>query len=286
MKKLMIAALAVASCSAFADFDTKAKADGFYDVQLTLKRLVHVEKKISKSYSLTTEDKVKKYEDALRTANEEALEGTLNAATNQNQTSVKLTYTRFDYTMKDNDKIYKSKILSQTYKGLYAPTAVEDGNGKVYLWSTLAADKVKKTKNPKDPRDIIQPKPTDKDTKSYSGYVAYEVPLAMDGEFQKTHDDKVAGGFTGENEVAEDGTNLDFGGLTAFGTGTKDKDGKGGLIKSVAGNVASKSDTDKVGAYGTWKINHITSSTFNDLSVKQALAKRGCVELINEQIQK
>ena len=273
MKKLMIAALAVASCSAFAEFDTEAKADGFYDVQLTLKRLVHAEKKISKSYSLTTGDKVKAYESALATAKEEALEGTLSAVTNQNQTSVKLTYTRFDYTVKNGDKIYKSKILSETYKGLYAPTAVEDGNGKVYLWSTLAADKV----------DMLS---TDTDalpfgTKPKKGFKAYEVPLALHGEFQKTHDDKVAGGFKGGKNEALDGTLLDFEGLTAFGTGTKDKDDKGGLIKSVAGNVASKSDTEKVGAYGTWKINRITSSNFPK-DVRGALVKKGCVELVLE----
>ena len=279
MKKLMIAALAVASCSAFAEFDTEAKADGFYDVQLTLKRLVHAEKKISKSYNITTDDKVKAYESALATAKEEALEG-ISAVTNQNQTSVKLTYTRFDYTVKDGNKIYKSKILSETYKGLYAPTEEEKyGYGKVYLWSTLAGDKVDMLSTETDALPFVD-KAKGKKTK---GFKAYEVPLALHGEFQKTHDDKVAGGFKGGKNEALDGTLLDFEGLTAFGTGTKDKDKaeNGGLIKSVAGNVASKSDTEKVGAYGTWKINRITSKNFPK-DVKGALVKKGCVELVLE----
>ena len=295
MKKLMIAAFAVASCTAFAEFDPEAKADGFYDVQMTLKRLVHVEKTVSKTF----QDKrngataAEQYADYLgsrivKNYNEPVtnLDGyTVLNFDNSKPGKISFKFKYFDLTVKaGQDPVWKSKILSETYKGLYAPVKKDDGNGKVYLWSTLNADKVKKEKNNDDPRDIIQPKSTDKANKQYSGYVAYEVPLAMHGEFQRTHDDKVAGGFTGKNEFADDGTPLDFGGLTAFGTGTKDKDGKGGLIKSVAGNVASKSDTDKVGAYGTWKINRITSSKFKDLSVKQALAERGCVELINEAV--
>ena len=120
-------------------------------------------------------------------------------------------------------------------------------------------------------------KPRGKTTK---GFKAYEVPLALHGEFQRTHDDKVAGGFEGGKNEALDGTLLDFEGLTAFGTGTKDK-GDNGFIKSVAGNVASKSKTEKVGAYGTWKINRITSLNFPK-DVKGALVKKGCVELVLE----
>ena len=275
MKKLMIAALAVASCSAFAEFDTEAKADGFYDVQLTLKRLVHAEKKISMSFKLPGKEAeyIKAYQAAL---DERIPETEVSAVTNTARTSVKLSYTRYDYKLNGEKKVYKSKILSETYKGLYAPTAVEDGNGKVYLWSTLAGDKVDMLSTDTDALPFVD-KAKGKKTK---GFKAYEVPLALHGEFQRTHDDKVAGGFKGGKNKALDGTLLDFEGLTAFGTGTKDK-GDNGLIKSVAGNVASKSDTEKVGAYGTWKINRITSKNFPK-DVKGALVKKGCVELVLE----
>ena len=278
MKKLMIAALAVASCSAFAEFDTEAKAGGFYDVQLTLKRLVHVEKKISKSFKLPGKEAeyIKAYQDAL---DERIPETDVSAVTNTAGTSVKLSYTRYDYKLNGEKKVYKSKILSETYKGLYAPTEEEKyGYGKVYLWSTLAADKVGMVST----NSAALPFGNGSDVpKTKKGFKAYEVPLDLHGEFQKTHDNKVAGGFTGKKEMALDGTTLDFEGLTAFGTGTKDKEENGGFIKSVAGNVASKSETEKVGAYGTWKINRITSKNF-PTDVQGALVEKGCVELVLE----
>lgn len=284
MKKLMVAALAVASCTAFADeVDIKAKAEGFYDVQMTTKRLVHVEKKISKSFKLPSKEPeyIKAYQDAL---DERIPETEVIAVTNTARTSVKLSYTRYDYKLNGEEKVYKSKIVSETYKGLYDATS--EGGGKVYMWSAAAADKIKKQKDDSDGYDIIVPGTHDKSDKVYSGYVAYEVPLAMHGQFKKTHDDKVAGGFLGGAEFAQDGKYLDFTGLTAFGTGTKNKDDKdNGAIKSVAGNVAAKYDTDDngmfVGAYGTWKISRVTTKNF-PTEIKAALAKRGCVELVLE----
>lgn len=303
MKKLMIAALAVASCSAFAEFDTKAKAEGFYDVQLTTKRLAHVEKSVSKTFTdkksggkvtKSAEEQfaeyldsriVKKYDEPVTN-----LAGyTVLSYDDSKPGKIAFKFKYFDLTVaNDGTPTWKSKVVSETWKGLYDATGDEtkgDGKGKVYLWSAASADKIKKTKNPDDPYDIIQPKPNDKADKNYSGYVAYEVPLAMHGEFERTHDDKVAGGFLGETAKAANGAILDFKGLTAFGTGTKDKDDKGGLIKTVSGNVAAKYDTKNngflVGSYGTWKINRITSSTF-PTDLREALVKKGCVELINE----
>lgn len=282
MKKLMIAALAVASCTAFAgEFDSKAEAEGFYDVQLTTKRLVHVEKKISKSYSIKNADKIAAYEAAYQVALAEAVPGTeILAETNSAATSVKLTYTRYDFTTKNGEKVYKSKVVSESFKGLYAASA----GGKVYLWSAAAADKAE-LKSTDVGALPFEPKYSKNVEKAQKGFKAYEVPLAMHGEFIETQDNKVAGGFLGGMAKAEDGELLDFRGLTAFGTGTKDTEAKGGLIKSVAGNVAAKYDTDNnsayAGAYGTWKINRVTTKNFPE-DIKAALVKKGCVELVEE----
>lgn len=302
MKQLMIAALAVASCTAFAEFDTEAKAEGFYDVQLTTKRLAHVEKTVSKTFTdkksggkvtKSAEEQLAEYlgSKIVRKYDEPVTNLAGYTVLNYDDSKpgkIAFKFKYFDLTVaNDGTPTWKSKIVSETWKGLYDATGDEngDGKGKVYMWSTASADKITKTKDKEDPFDIIQPKPSDKADKKYSGYVAYEVPLAMHGEFERTHDDKVAGGFLGQTAKAANGATLDFDGLTAFGTGTKDKDTKGGLIKSVSGNVAAKYDTEEngflVGMYGTWKINRITSSNFpTDLTT--ALVKKGCVELINE----
>lgn len=317
----MIAAFAVASCSAFAEgghADLSAPVSGYYDVQITSKRLTHATKTVTKTWSTTTKtvkgEKVTTYALDLYNAEYpaiaaqagyeeiscvETLKKKTDPATKENISRITLKYTRYDFkevkTQVKDEKgkavpgqylystNYVTKIVTDNVKGVY-----DAKSGKVYTWNTLAADKVEVNKGEKDVlNDEIAWKETKKGSgeyKSVKGFKAYEVPLAMHKQFIKTDDNKAAGGFTGGEAIATDGTQLDFTGMTAFGTGTFDA--KKAIVKTVSGNIAGKYPDDlKYGCYGTWKINLDTNSDKYD-SLKAALVKKGCVELINEVVAK
>ena len=315
MKKLMIAALAVASCSAFAEYDhagLSAPVSGYYDVQITSKRLTHATKAVTKTWSTKTSKGVTTYALDLYNAEYpaitnqagyveiscvETLKKKTGPVSRENISKITLKYTRYDFkevktqVKKEGKAVkgqylystnYVTKIVTDNVKGVY-----DAQSGKVYTWSTATADKVSVTNGAPDA--IVLSK-TDKkgNEKEQKGFKAYEVPLAMHKQFVKTDDNKVAGGFTGGEATATDGTLLDFSGMTAFGTGTfnaEKKNSKGAVtqvarVKTVSGNIAGKYPEDlKYGCYGTWKINLDTKSYD---SLEAALRKKGCVELINE----
>lgn len=319
MKKLMIAAFAVASCTAFADCaqepehaDVSAPMSGFYDVQITAKRLTHATKTVTKTFSnkkkngvVTTyawdlcQDYVKEvsslagYEEISRTPTLIDKQGEVKRE-NVSKITLKYSYHSFkevktkrldadgkvvkddnNKTVYDYSTNYITKVVTDSLKGVY-----DANSGKVYTWNTASAAKV--TVKAGASKDVIAESKTDRQgkEKDQKGFKAYEVPLAMHGQFIKTDDNKAAGGFTGGVDAAQDGTLLDFSGMTAFGTGTFDT--KKGAVKTVSGNIAGKYPDDlKYGCYGTWKINlDANSAKYKDLNA--ALVKKGCVELINE----
>lgn len=326
MKKIMIAALVVASCTAFAGgghADLSAPVSGYYDVQISSKRLAHATKTVTKIWSTTTKtvkgERVTTYALDLYNAEypaitnqagyveisyAETLKKKTDPAERENISRITLKYTRYDFRevktqrkdeegkvvrdasnkpVYDYSTNYVTKIVTDNVKGVY-----DAKTGKVYTWNTLAADKVEVDKGETDVlNDEIAWKETKKGSgvyKSVKGFKAYEVPLAMHKQFIKTDDNKAAGGFTGGEAIATDGTQLDFTGMTAFGTGTFDA--KKAIVKTVSGNIAGKYPDDlKYGCYGTWKINLDTNSDKYD-SLKAALVKKGCVELINEVVAK
>lgn len=308
MKKLMIAALAVASCTAFADHaELSAPMSGFYDVQITAKRLTHATKTVTKTWTTKASQGVYAldlYENFVTTTVPalagykeiscvKTLKDKTGEATKENISKITLKYTRYDFKEvtagSGKSKIvlgtnYITKVVTDNLKGVY-----DAKDGRVYTWSTASANKVTVKA---DQEDAIVPSKKDKygNEKDQKGFKAYEVPLAMHGQFIKTDDNKAAGGFTGGFAEAEDGTSLDFSGMTAFGTGTfnsEKENSKGEVtrkarVKTVSGNIAGKYEGDlKYGCYGTWKINlDANSAKYADL--KAALVKKGCVELINE----
>ena len=282
MKKLMLVAVAAISAAAFAEnesghADLTAKVDGFYDVTLTTKELAHATKTVTENYS-TKKNGANAYVQFTNAL--ERIEAYAGAAilqlkadgavvsleeVNPEAKKISVKYSRYDYALKEkrgadvaSNRSYKTKVVSKSNKGLY-----DAKDGKVYLWDASAK--------------VAAPEAALPGCKS-SGYVAYEVPLAMHGQFIATDDNKAAGGFTGGVNVAKDGTPLDFSGLTAFGTGTFD--GKNGCVKTISGNVAAKSPVDaKFGCYGTWKLNK-DAKVYD--SLEGALVKKGCVELVLE----
>ena len=271
MKKLMIVALAAASCSAFAGMDdAKLKADvtGFYDITLTTKSLKHVEKTQSKTFSTskTKGSAEKQFADYLAsvTNNPGFKEVSINA-TEKDGAVTKIAY-KCSWFQQDNNGAFKTKVVSETSTGLF-----DTSSGKVYLW-----DKKQKVELNKDV--AIKGAKISKDVAK--GYVAYEVPLALAGNFIKTDDNKAAAGIVGGTAVAKNAekTVLDFTAVKGFGTGTYDAKNK--CVKTVSGNVASFDSKDvKYGCYGTWKLNRDTKKYDN---LEAALVKKGCVELIEE----
>ena len=283
MKKLMFVAVAALSAAAFAGNESghaelTAKVDGFYDVTLTTKELAHATKTVTENFS-TKRNGASAYDsftNALVRIEEYAGSAILQLKVDGDEVDdlgevdplakkISVKYSRYDYALKDkkaadvaSNRSYKTKVVSKSNKGLY-----DANDGKVYLWDTSAK--------------VAAPAEGALPESKNSGYVAYEVPLAMHGQFIATDDNKAAGGFTGGVNVAQDGTPLDFSGLTAFGTGTFDA--KNGYVKTVSGNVASKDPVDaKFGCYGTWKLNKDTKAD----SLVGALVKKGCVELVLE----
>jgi len=280
MKKLMFVAVAAISVAAFAHDDVSAKAEGYYDVTLTTKHLAHAEKTVSKTF---TTSKSKGYAVDQFWAHMAVVTnyagftiisgGVAGDVEKEVATKIAVTYSYFDFKTDRTTgaKSMVTKVVSKSSKGLY-----DAKSGKVYLWDT--ADKVGVQYGDVDA--IVESEPTRTgDEKIQTGYKAYEVPLAMHKQFVATDDGKAAGGFTGGVATATDGSTLDFNGLTAFGTGTIDKDDN---LKTVAGNVAGKYPNDlKYGCYGTWKLN-LDSKSAKYGSLKDALLAKKCVELVNE----
>ena len=283
MKKTMIVVIAALSTAAFAEaevvHDLTAKVEGVYDVTLTTKELAHATKTVTENYSTkrTGATAYVQFTNALERIDAYAGAAILQlkvdgkevtdlSVVEPSATKISVKYSRYDYVLKDkqgadvaSNRSYKTKVVSKTNKGLY-----DAADGKVYLWDASA-----KVAAP-DEGALPECKKT--------GYVAYEVPLAMHGQFIATDDNKAAGGFTGGVNVAKDGTPLDFSGLTAFGTGTFDANKD--YVKTISGNVAKKDPVDpKFGCYGTWKLNKDAKSYD---SLANALVRKGCVELVLE----
>lgn len=308
MKQLMIAALAVASCTAFAEHkDLSAPMSGFYDVQISAKRLAHATKTVTKTFTTKRATSTKPEQTALAqllayyTAEdlgnragfevinlngltywpeEKVLEVATKITFKYSYYDFKLQYTGTGRNKQISGTNYITKIVTDSLKGVY-----DASSGKVYTWNTASANKIT-VKHSDTDEAIIAPSKTDSrgNEKDQKGFKAYEVPLAMHGQFVKTDDYKAAGGFTGGVATAKDDTQLDFSGMTAFGTGTFDA--KKGAVKTVSGNIACKYPDDlKYGCYGTWKINlDANSAKYADLNA--ALVMKGCVELINEVVVK
>jgi len=275
MKKLMFVAIAALSTVAFAEGESPATAKGYYDVTLTTKHLANAEKTVSKSFTTST-NKGYAYDQLMahlavvtNYAGFTVISGGITGDIEQ-KTAKKITikYSYYDF---DKDGNYKTKVISKSSKGVY-----DAKSGKVYLWDT--DDKVGIQYG--DDYAIVESEKTRSgDQKIQTGYKAYQVPLAMHKQFIATDDGKAAGGFTGNSATAQDGTALDFAGLTAFGTGTL---GKNDILKTVAGNVAGKYPNDlRFGCYGTWKLN-LDSKSDKYKSIEDALLAKKCVELVNE----
>ena len=269
MKKLMIAAVAVASCTAFAGMDdAKVKADvkGFYDVTLTTKSLKHVEKTESKTFTTSAskgsaEEQLAYY--LASVTNNPGFKEVSKQATVKGEVVTKIAY-KCSWFQTDKNG-FKTKVVSENSTGLF-----DAETGKVYLW-----DKGNKVSIKEESGAVLEGAKVSKG--EAKGYVAYEVPLALANNFIKTDDNKAAAGFVGGIAKAADGTELDFTAVNAFGTGTYDA--KNTCVKTVSGNVASFDPKDlKFGCYGTWKINRDTKST----ELTAALVKKGCVELVEE----
>lgn len=270
MKKLMMAALAVAACTAVAGMDDaklKADVEGYYDITLTTKSLKHVEQTASKTFTKSNkgsaEDQFAAYLDSV-TNNPGFKEISYQTTINKDDEITKITY-KCSWFKQDNNGGFKTKVVSENSTGLF-----DAETGKVYLWDKANKVAVKKASVLKDAKV--------NNNGEAKGYVAYEVPLALAGNFIKTDDNKAAAGFVGGVAKAADGTELDFTAVNAFGTGTCDA--KYGWVKTVSGNVASIDPKDlKYGCYGTWKVNR-DSKKYDDLNA--ALVKKGCVELVEE----
>ena len=219
MKKLMFAALAVASCSAFA-----AKNVQVNDLTLTKKSLAYA----TKSYSIKFE--AASWEAAEKQVKEQ-FEKDLKAITNACVYDIEIPYDTFDTAWKlvkkgdkvkgtfkytapavDNKGVAKTKVVTKKLNGFVIDRAAD--GCKTYLWDG--------TKN------------------EWGKIWGYEIPDAKFGKGVGTADGKAHLAMS----IVNDEHNLQ-----AVATGTCDKkDPK--VLKSVAGNFA---DCECMG-YGTWKL--------------------------------
>ena len=232
MKKLMFAALAVASCSAFAAKDVQVN-----DLTLAKKSLSYA----TKSYSIKFEaDSWEAAEAKVKAQFEKELLAITNACTYD----IEMPYDQFDTAWKlvkkgdkvkgtfkytapavDNKGVAKTKVVSKKLNGF----VITRGKiAKTYLWDN--------TKN------------------EYGKIWGYEIPAAEFGKGVATADGKAQLAMSIVNDEHS---------LQAVATGTADK--KTGAIKSVAGNFA---DCECMG-YGTWKFalnNSVTKKAVDDAS--------------------
>ena len=227
MKKLMFAALAVASCSAFAAKDVQVN-----DLTLTKKALAYA----TKSYTIKITGN--SWSNAMENAEKE-FNGHVDAITNA------CTYD-IDYELPEFKDLWATVTQGEKVKGSikFTAPAVKSGVASTKVVTTklngLAITRGKETKT------YLWDNTKNEYAKDGFKFWGYEIP---DAQFRKelgTADGKAQLGL----EIANDGHTLQ-----AVATGTCDKNTK--AIKSVAGNFA---DIGCMG-YGTWKFALNTSVT-------------------------
>ena len=242
MKKLMFAALAVASCSAFAAKDvqvndlTLAKkslsfATKSYSIKITGTDWTNAEQNVTAKFAEITNNIVKACSAYDLDYEMPEITDAWAAIDKSGKVKGSIKFTAPAYKLdRDGKAVASTKVVTTKFNGFVITRGKET---KTYLWSDS-------TKN--------------EEYKKEYKYWGYEIPGAQFGKDVATADGKAQLAMT----IVNDAHNLQ-----AVATGTCDK--KTGALKSVAGNFA---DVACMG-YGTWKLaanNSVTKKAVDEAS--------------------